>query len=273
MFKYTLLLISLSFFIFTSVVYSQTKDPDTPIQTVSLEQLKRDYFFQVEKYHEAEEKFNFERAEFKKLDTLASQEDAIAAMKQLMIARAITLRSYLATVERQVYDANNIDSSIKTDALQKLQQAQLKLKTHEEEVPNLFDKNNVLSTSREFETEIDSIFEAQYRGLALISINRVQSALDNLVEVSNQFENQIITQIQDESFKAANIRGLKEVSEQINIARESLETANNTYKTFSEEEKSNKFRQIYSTCIADLGPAHTSSQRAIDFLIELERGL
>ncbi len=274
----TLAIFFVLFLLVSSRVNSQSSTPSALPSTapVTFNQLQNDYRFQVEKYREAEEKFNFEKTEFHKLGTLASQEDALSAMKQLMTARAKTQAAYISLLQHLLLDSASLFSDIKSPTLDKLTLALAFLHNHDQEVPHLFEKENIIYASADFEEDIYQVHEAEYRALSLIAINRLQSSHHQLSQAVTQFESISLAGITDPSFKAATERGLKEVSQLLQESFQAIATALDTYHQYDQLKSGNltktSFAHIHEQIIKDLIPAHSSLQTAINFLIELDKG-
>lgn len=263
--------------LFTGTIHSQTATPSaTPVvENSSLQQLQNDYRYQLEKYRESEEKFHFERAEFYKLGTLASQEDAVEAMKGIMTSRAHTMSAYIGILQNLLDSTQNLNPEPKAKAADQLSAAKLFVDTHEQEVPKLFEKENVLYASKDFEDDTPIIFEAQYRTLSLLAINRVQAAFNRLSESAILFDTVVIPNISDEVTRASAQRGLKEVSQLIQDSVTAIEKANTALAIFDDEKHRSRnpdWKQDYSNVVKELVPAHSKMKRAIEFLIELEVG-
>jgi len=114
-FLLALFICSATFLVSLTHVFSQSPSP-TPKTPVDYAQLERDYFYQLGLYRQAEERYQFKRAEYRQLQTLASQEDAIATIKDLTIARARTLSAYLAAIEHLLARAPALSLELKQPA-------------------------------------------------------------------------------------------------------------------------------------------------------------
>jgi hypothetical protein len=82
------ILCSLFIVLASPIVAQEASSSATPSSSgVTFEQLKSDYLFQLEKYREAQEVFNLDKAEFDKLQTLTAREEAVSSMKPYLVLR------------------------------------------------------------------------------------------------------------------------------------------------------------------------------------------
>jgi hypothetical protein len=248
-------------------------------QPTDLETLKSDYFFEFEQYDLAKDKFDFERAEFHTLGTLASQEDAISALKNLMIARAKTHSAYLGILDHLLIRTQAVDLAEKEKGLEEIREAQAYIKNHLDLVPNLFDKTKVLTESARFEEGMAVIVRAQYRSLTLLAISKVQSLLDQVIVSAHDFEEEVVNLIEDEDFRAANQRGMKEVGARLTEAEKNMEASLNDYRKFDDEKLIGRDKRgavyagTYDATIKSLQKVSPDLSQSVEFLIELERGI
>ncbi len=279
-FIYTLTALIVSAFTFTAYAQDSTDSAQTtpptqaPRTQTYLERLTQDYFFQLEKYREVKEKYDFEKAEYKKLGTLASQEDAVTSQKQVMIARAGTIAAYLAVLDEQINQVEGVTLSEKQLAQDQISSSILFLNTHQEIVPTLFDKQNVNDASEQFEANLDQVYKAQYHALSLLSVARVRLALDQLTVATNDYQEDILSQSEESSTVASQQRGLKEVGQLIQDSDQIMENVELMLTNFQVfEKRSDSPKGKYESMIKQMEPVYANMQRAIEFLIELERNL
>src|SRR5690606_11146115 len=108
--------------------------------SVTFEQLRSDYLFQLEKYREAEDTFNLNRAEFNKLGTLVSREQAVASMKPYLLQRARVLSTYLVALEFLVQDMQGVDVNDRSQTLERSQSVRSWLRDYIASIEQIVDR-------------------------------------------------------------------------------------------------------------------------------------
>jgi len=139
-------------------------------------------------------------------------------------------------------------------------------------VPDLFERENVLAATSEFESSLNPISEAQYRTLSLLAISRIQHVYDRTTQAANVFENQIVPTIEEPGFRSSTERGLKEVSYRLVDANQAIALALQTYQQFDAEKRSSS-SEIYQRVIEHLDISYTNIIQALNFLTELDKGI
>lgn len=259
-------------FVFIVMLAATALAQDTTPTT--FDQLKADYAFKLEIYREAEDTFNLDRAEFYKLDTLASKEKAVISLKNLMIARVEVLQVYLTALETLLNSAPGIDPTEKQIAIQDLQSSQNFLSTHKQAIPSLSEQESVLAESESFEENISGVDRAIYRTLSLISLGRIQNAYDLLLSHTDQFKTDYVQPLPDSSRKDFVLRGLKDVDAQNTLAQQAITKAEESFSAYNNTDsrrRSDSPRNTYSNTVKNLQPAYSAMQKSVRFLKELDR--
>jgi len=245
---------------------------------VTFEQLQSDYLFQLEQYRKAETRFNLDKAEFTKLQTLASREKAVESMRPYLDARAHVLSTYLRALQFLLNQAQGIDISDKNATLDKHEQAQSYIANFRSQIPSLVDRDSANKASSTFEQQgLPLIFEVQYRTLTLLAIGRVQRVYDQYELALQEFKTDYFEPIPDEGKKAQIERGLKDVDFHAQAADVLLQQIVKDFPPFLtpedlETEKRNpNFQTNYTTTVSELQKVSGSIRTSLRFLTELER--
>lgn len=260
----------------TTSVFSQIPSP-VPEQPdeVTLDRLKNDYFHQFELFDQIEEKFEFEKAEYYSVGTLAAKEDAISQMKNLMSARASTLKVYLFIVRKQLVDQPGINPTRRQNAINQIDYAVGYLTTHEQEISPVFDLENINDISKQFESNRNIIFDSLYQSLSLIEIAKLDLLHQELTSLSNEFQLEFVNYIENQSTKEAFQRGMRQIDDRIQSALDLIENSKAKQLAFEELEKSDKFDSagVYNSINTTLRNTKDEMRTAYRFLSELEKSL
>lgn len=246
---------------------------------VTYEQLRQDYFFQLEHYRTAERRFNLDRAEFNQLQTLQSREKAVESMRPYLEARARVLFTYLVALEFLLREAQGVDVVAKEQTLAILVTGKNYMINFIDEVPSLTDRESVNQASESFEADGRALAEeGQFRTLTLLAIGRVSRSYDQLNFATIDFRNDYIENIGNDSLKARIERGMRDVDFQNERANEAiLQSVEQFPPRQTEEMKSEpryrppNYNQIYSQTVSRLETAYGAMRQSIRFLKELER--
>jgi hypothetical protein len=171
---------------------SPTPDPTSvPVNTIFIkpqqsEQIKslvKLYQDQVEKYTKSEREYRTAKAQFAKLSTLQSLEEAIVKTKQAMVDRDDVLITYCELVRAHLQDAQGVEITLKTQADTELETQILELKAHREKVTTTTDREGVSERAQEFVVISEPFFTRANRAVTLISLGSLQSIYDRSVLV------------------------------------------------------------------------------------------
>lgn len=273
MFKFAVTFLLLSLLILpASITKAQDSASTDSAQTVTpLTQLIDDYFFQLEKYREAQNQFTLDRAEHEKLGTLATGEKLVATTRTLAVSRAKVFTTYLIAVKNHLQVTQGIDVTDKNAVLSSLDQTMVTISFHEQALSGLVERNPLQAELTRFEQQdLPRFFSVTYQALSLLSIGKIQSVADKLLVTSRNFESQIVPNIVMASKKASVERGLKEVAIKHQEVALSIANARSLYATFAGAE-GDELQQVYSDVVNALEPGYGSLQQAVEYLIELEK--
>ena len=241
----------------------------------SFEQLKSDYFFQLEQYRIAKEEYDVDRAEFAKLGTLATREVALESLKEVMKARSLVLASYSAALENLLAQAQGIDVNDKQKVLDGLLSDRVRLKQLHSETDDLAGRDEINAASARFELEAGGFIDSQNRALILLAIGRVQNTFDQLIVATVDFEDRRLNNIELESLKQSAFRGMKDVTAANKRAEITLKAARSRYGLLDRVVSKSRDRvstsETYKSVVEDLNSTYAAMNQSIVFLQELER--
>lgn len=271
-------LINLTITLLGFLVLGVTSVSAQPESGVSFEQLRTDYLYQIERYRTAYQEFQTDKAEFDKLQTLASREKAVTSMKPVLETRAEVAYTYIVALEFLMYQQQGIDIADKNETGNQINEYKDYLRDYIERVPNVFTRDEVNQLSAEFEQQVTvKGFELQNRVLTLLATGRVQNAYDQLKLLSDEFEADYIPNIPDEQLQARIERGFQDVSYQNQVAEQNLVAVVNYYPEFYTQEeyeadrqlKRPDFRQVYNRSVETLQDAYAALKLSARYLSEL----
>lgn len=272
--KLLFLVISLSVLVVVPPVVAQ----DNP-SPVTFEQLQRDYLYQLDQYRAAERRFQIDKAEFTKLQTLASREKAVESMKPYLEARAMVLYTYLVALEFMLNQSQGIDVTAKQQTADVLNQGKRYMLDYIDSLVNLTERDQVNQSSAKFESEGRALaLEGQFRAMTLLATGRVARVYDQLNLATNDFRSNYLTNVPSESVVARIERGLKDVDYHNSQADAALKQVIVTFPPPQTAEmkaapryRAPDYSATYSQSVSKLQAAYSSIRQSLRFLKELAR--
>ena len=220
-----------------------------PQQSEQIKSLVKLYQDQVEKYTKSEREYRTAKAQFAKLSTLQSLEEAIVKTKQAMIDRDDVLITYCELVRAHLQDAQGVEITLKTQADTELETQILELKAHREKVTTTTDREGVAERAQEFVVISEPFFSRANRAVTLISLGSLQSIYDRSVlvyaEIKIYHKETPTSAIRQEE----RLRAYKQVDNSIENLRQLLEEQRlqvSQSKTGTTSNMRDKFSAIYA---------------------------
>lgn len=246
---------------------------------VTYEQLRADYFFQLEKYLEAQRRFELDKAEFNKLQTLSSREKAVESMRPYLEARARVLFTYLTALEFLLQNKQGVDVVAKEQTIVILNRGKAYLVDYIDSIPSLDDRDKVNQSSAEFETTGRAlVLEGQFRTLTLLATGRINVVYDQLKSATNEFKESYVVNVPSEGTRAQIERGLRDVDFQNELAETNLKQVIETFPPMATaEDLSNpryrppNYGNVYTQSVAKLQTVYAAMKKSIQYLKELEK--
>ena len=250
-------------------------------EQVTFEQLRSDYLYQLDLYRKAEDTFNLDKAEFNKLGTLVSREQAVTSMKPYLLQRARVMTTYLIALEFLLQDMQGVDVNARRQTLERSLSVRNWMRDYILSIDSIVDREGANQAAVEFENNVWRVFEAQNRMLSLIALGPVQVVFDRLELVTEEFETVYVENIPEEGKQSVIRRGLQDVIRENDAADEKITTARNTFYPFiSVEEYLNAkgrnkpdYQTMYNSMVSNLQDSFSSMKQSVRYLQELERQL
>lgn len=247
---------------------------DTTISPTPIDQLKSDYFYQLEQYRLTKQQFVLDQAEYLQLLTLATKDKLLQSYKNILVSRGNTLLTYLYPLEHLLHSTQGIDIADKQKAIDQVRESSSQIKLHLQILSSLSEQEELSEQAKEFETQNIPLFmEASYRTLSALSIGRIQSIADQVKVSRDHFSQEVVAHETDARKKTSMERGIKEVDEFHKQATAAITQARDKYSAYDVTDRRQSYnpQNIYNSITDTLSPAYTSLQRSLDYLLELER--
>lgn len=196
--------------------------PQQSEQITALLTLYRD---QVEKYSKSEREYRTSKAQFEKLTTLQSLEEAIVKTRQAMLDRDDVLITYTELVRAHLQDTQGIEITLKTASDKELETQILELKAHREKVLTSNDRDAIAARAQEFVPISKPIETRITTAVALISLGDLQAVHDKsrliYAEIRAYHDENPASALREEERQ----RAYREVESQMENTRLNLESA------------------------------------------------
>lgn len=149
-----------------------------PQQPERIKVLLKLYQDQVEKYAASEREYRISKAQFQKLNTLQSLEEAIVKTREVMLHRDDVLITYSEMVRAHLQETDGVEISLKTASDTDLETLILALKEHHQKLEGTQDRDALKQRVLEFIPISQTINNKIYTAIALISLGDLQTVYD-----------------------------------------------------------------------------------------------
>ena len=136
------------------------------------------YLARVEKHREIDKRFRVSKAQFEKLSTLQSLEEAIGATREAFISRDEVLITYLELLDASLEDTAGVDIQIKQQTLQNLEKMIIELRAHLEKTKTTTDRATIATRADEFALLHEQILSVAAVARAQIVVGTLQNVYD-----------------------------------------------------------------------------------------------
>lgn len=144
------------------------------------------YLARVEKHRELDRTFRVSKAQFEKLNTLQSLEEAIEDTRAVMISRDEVLITYLELLHASLDDTAGVDVQIKLDTLKRLEDTINDLKEHLAATQQTVDRAGIADRADEFVPLKQEIVSVTGIARAQIVVGTLQNVYDKIVIIYDQ---------------------------------------------------------------------------------------
>lgn len=149
-----------------------------PRQTAEITRLRELYQNQVERYSNLEREYLINKAQFEKLNTLQSLEQAIKSTREVMLARTDVLITYFELLRVSLDDTEGVELVEKQRNVDQMIEYITLLREHREAVLNSSNREEIALRVAEFKTLSEPFESTAYKSLALIRIGDIQTVFD-----------------------------------------------------------------------------------------------
>lgn len=247
----------------TSVVTAQEAVSATPLPVLS--DLKTQYRRALDEYRVKEDQFSIASQQYYALKTLAAQEEAVRATREVNIARVDTILIYIQTLRATLDTNQGIEISRKNVLQTQFTLLVDSLKRHRSRVEIANNRIQIEQENIFMQNQQDQIAALCYQALSLIKIGLIQSALDQLVLTQTTVNEYISTAAISETVRTEKQRGSDEVTRSIDTIKLTIATATQVYDEGSERPDSSLFRGVQDALV----PAYSNLTQAGEFIKEL----
>lgn len=221
------------------------------------------YVARVERHRELDRAFRVSKAQFEKLNTLQSLEEAIEDTRAVMISRDEVLITYLELLHASLDDTAGVDVQIKLDTLQRLEDEINGLKVHLAATQETTDRVGIADRADEFIPIAGSVTSVAGVARAQIVVGTLQNVYDKIVI--------IYAQVQEEH-AATEVSALKQ--QQRNRAYAEVDRALETVADQLEKTRlqfTSGGRSANLDVADDLEEVYTGTSQLLSFVEELAR--
>lgn len=259
-----LFLLSLAFLLLVPTPRAVAQVP-TPLPT--LEELKLQYRLSLDAYRTKEDQFSIAAQQYYTLRTLASQEEAVKAAREVGLARADTLLIYIQALRTTLDTKSGIELNRKDTLQRQFDLLVDSLKKHRSRFEIATDRLQIEAENNFMEEQQPLIEALSYSALSLIKIGAAQAALDQLVTTKDELDKYILGAEISETQRSEKQRGSDELGRTIDNIKATITLALTDYDTGLGNADNSLFRKVQDILL----PAYSGLTQALEFVKELAR--
>lgn len=208
----------------TTTVGIKAQSPTTQVDT-----LIADYTQKLDEYRTQENLYYIATQQYYTLKTLASEEDAVAQTRTVMLARVDAMNSYLTILQTILNTYPGIELTRKTSVNTQITSELQVLKTHRDKVQIATDRITIESLAVEFEGYQPALSLMVYQALSLIKIGGVQASYDELNAIKPQVDAYITNSNFSDTIRLQKQRGSDELGRTLTTIKQSITDAITEY--------------------------------------------
>jgi hypothetical protein len=236
-----------------------------PRQTEEILRLRELYQDQVERYTNLERTFLINKAQFEKLNTLQSLEEAIKSTREVMLVRTDVLITYFELMRASLDDTEGVELTEKEKNIDEMIGYINKLKSHREKVLTTSNREEISLRVDEFAALSLPFESTAYKSLALIRTGDIQTVFDKseiiYKDVLAYHQTKSTTPLRQQERD----RAYKEVNNAIEKSRSDLLFVRTEYAREKDLDRSS----FNSTLSRSLNKAYSGTSQILSFLEEL----
>lgn len=256
------------FFFLLALPIPRSKAQDTvSTPPPNIEDLRTQYRKSLDDYRNKEDQFSIASQQYYTLKTLASQEDAVHATRDVELARVNTILIYIQNLRATLDAHSGVELSRKMALGKQFDLLVTTLKEHRSRVEIAINRIQVEQENVFMEKQQDTVTALSYEALSLIKIGAIQAALDQLVVTQQSVNDYIAKAPISETTRLEKQRGSDEVTRSIDTIKQTVARAMNTYDVGLTHVDNSFFRKIQEI----LGPAYGNLTQSLEFVKELSQ--
>jgi len=154
-----------------------------------------DYLFQYDKYREVYDEFTVSRDKFLKYKILSVREQAIEAVKKLLLQRNQTLRTYFLVLKYKLRNTPGVvGNQIDNNLIGQLDKKIIWLEEQSEEVENFPNPslNDLFILSDRIEDKEKELMKISYQSLAEVILGKIRSLHQESVAVTTLLKDEVV---------------------------------------------------------------------------------
>ncbi|HSW89907.1 MAG TPA: hypothetical protein VLH19_03465 [Patescibacteria group bacterium] len=240
--------------------FSYAQDTTTPITTQEAK-----YRGLLDDYRKAQDQFIVSAGQYYNLQTLAAQEDAVRALRSVMLTRDDVVIAYFDLLELEINTVPGIELSRKGQLTSQIDIQKDQLKSHRARVEITTDRINLNLEASGF-SQLEAQLEATSdRSLSLLKIAGIQAALDQLVLTKSQLDSFVASAPISETVRGEKQRGLDEMGRSVESIKLVISKALTRYDESLRSISNPGFSEVRSI----LNPGFATLTQAVQFAREI----
>jgi hypothetical protein len=251
---------------FAQTTSSATQPDSSPTSATlsELNQLKANYRQQLNTYRNDQRLFEVAKAQYEKLQTLTSLEEAVRSTQKVMTSRQVVLSTYLKILRATLNQTNGIDIPVKEKELKNLDTLLIDMKSHQLKIDASVDRLQLQQAAADYSKLDERVTSRSYFTLSLIAYGQMQSVLDKTMSVRDDVRQHTEATETNALRLAEKKRGLDEIDRNLTQVQNSL--LKTKANIFLNPDKSGE--GTYGQTVRDLNDAYANLSRSLGLLKE-----
>jgi len=230
-----------------------------------------DYLFQYEKYRDIYEEFTLARDKYLKYQALSVKDEAVKALKKLLLQRNQVLRTHFLALEYKLRNtAGVIENQSGNGLISQLDKKVIWLEEQSEEIENLETSSleDLFILSDRIEDKEAELKNLAYQSLGEILLGRIRALQAESVSITTLLKEEISQQ--QSATQAAQLNlWLREVGVKNYLSQQEIEAAEINLWKLREERRIKGMVQHFSNLQIDVDDARLYLKQAVSFQQEI----
>ncbi len=181
--------------------------------------LVQQYRLKTQEYRVAQEKSNLELTQYRNLQTLAAQENAVIAVRELLLSRSDMLSMYFALLQTNLEKYPSVNADWTKQSIELISSVSAQVQSHRTRSSVVVDRIGAQQEIDWFDSQLKMLQKTADTVLSLTSISRSSAAISDLESVALHIDTWINQENQSESKRAERRRGYDELQRTIALAK------------------------------------------------------